>query len=144
MLAQVVGHFQFRSLQNAEELQGVYDSLALVVVVGDDVDVTGVFLHFLDAIDPGYELLGRIKIVVALVGGQFGIIAEPGVVAAAVEPHVANGRSALCSRLDGIADDRLIDVAETGVVLAQEIESVLRLPGSVAEFDDEGIVGETF
>jgi len=40
--------------------------------------------------------------------------------------------------------DRLIDVAETGVVLAQEIESGLRLPAGVAEFDDEGVLGKAF
>jgi len=31
-----------------------------------------------------------------------------------------------------------------GVVLAKEIESGLRLPGRVAESDDEGIIGEPF
>jgi len=53
VLAKIVGHFQFCSLQNAEELQGVYDGFALVVVVGDHEGVAGVFLDFLDARDPG-------------------------------------------------------------------------------------------
>ena len=144
MLAQIVGHFQFGSLQNTEELQGVDDGLALVVVVGDDVGVAGVFLNFLDTRDPGFEFVKRIKVVVAFVGGEFGIIAEPCVIAAAVKSHVADRRSALRGWRDGIADDRLIDVAEACVVLVQEIESVLSLPGRVAKFDDEGIVGEAF
>ncbi len=144
MLAQVVGHFQFCSLQNAEELQGVDDGFALVVVVGDHVNVSGVFLNFLDARDPGIQFVERIEIVVAFVGGEFGIVAEPGVIAAAVEADVACGRGALRGWRDGIADDGLIDIAEAGVVIAQEIESGLRLPGGVAEFDDEGIVCKSF
>ena len=144
VLAEIVGHFQFCSLQNAEELQGVYDGLALVVVVGDHVDVPGVFLNFLDARDPGIQFVERIEIVVAFVSGEFGIVAEPGVIAAAVEADVACGRGALRGWCDGIADDGLIDIAEAGVVIAQEIESGLRLPGGVAEFDDEWIVSEAF
>ena len=144
VLPQVFGHPQFCSLQNTKELQGVHDGFALIVVVGDDVYVTGVLLNFLDASDPGLEFLGRIKVVVAFVGRELGIVAEPGVVAAAVKSHVADRRSALRGWRDGIADDRLIDVAEAGVVLAQEIEAVLSLPGRVAEFDDEGIVDKAF
>jgi len=142
--AEIVGHFQFCSFQNTEELQGVYDGFALVVVVGNYIGVASVFLDFLDARDPGIEFVGRIEIVVAFVGGEFGIVAEPGVVAATVESDVARGRSCLCGWRDGISDDGLIDVAEAGVVIAEEIESGLRLPGGVAEFDDEGVVGKTF
>jgi hypothetical protein len=120
--AQIIGHFQFCSFQNAEELQGVYDPLALVVVVGNDVDVAGMLLDFLDAIDPRLEFFGRIKVAVAFAGGQLGIVAEPGVIAAAVESDIANGRCALRGSPYGVADDRLIDIAEAGVVLAQEIE----------------------
>ena len=144
MLAEIVGYFQFCSFQNAEELQGVYDGLALIVVVGDHIGVIGVFLDFLDARDPGIEFVGRIEIVVTFVGWKLGIVAEPGVVAAAVEANVACGRGALRGWRDGIADDRLVDVAEAGGVLTEEIERGLRLPGGVAEFDDEGIIGEAF
>jgi len=144
VLAKIVGHFQFCSLQNAEELQSVHDSLALVVVVGDHVNVAGVLLNFLDARDPGFEFFEGIEIAVAFVRWELGIVAEPGVVAAAVEPHVAYGRGGLRGWSDGVADHRLIDVAEAGVVFAQEIEGGLRLPGRMAEFDDEGIVGEAF
>ena len=94
-LAEFIGHFQFCSLQNAEELQRVDDGLALVVVVGDYEGVVCVFLDFLDAPDPGSEFVGRIEIVVAFVGRKFGIVAEPGVVAAPVESDVAGGRGAL-------------------------------------------------
>ena len=144
MLAKVVRRFQFCSLQNTEELQGVHDRLALVVVVGDDEGVASVLLDFLDARDPGVELLSRIKIVVTLVGGEFGIVAEPCIVASAVKSDVADGRGALRGWPDGIADNWLIDVAEACIVLAQEIERALCLPGRMAEFDDEGIIGEAF
>ena len=43
-----------------------------------------------------------------------------------------------------MSDIAEFDVAEAGVVFAQEIEGGLRLPGRMAEFDDEGIVGEAF
>ena len=144
MPAEIVGQFQFCSLQDTEELQGVDDGLALVVVVGDHVDVARVFLDFLNAGGPGLEFLERVEIVVALVGGELGIVTEPGIVPAAVKAHVADGRSVLRGWRHGVADDRLIDVAEAGVVIAQEIQSVLGLPGGVAKFDDEGIVGEAF
>ena len=91
MRAEIVGYFQFCSFQNAEELQGVYDGLALIVVVGDHIGVIGVFLDFLDARDPGIEFVGRIEIVVTFVGGELWAVAEPGVVAAAVKAHIARG-----------------------------------------------------
>lgn len=144
VLAEIVGHFEFCSLQNTEELQGVYGGFAQVVVVGDHEDIAGVLLDFLDARDPGLEFVERVEIVVAFVGRELGIVTEPGVVAAAVEADVADGRGALRGWSDGVADDGLIDVAESGVVLAQEIESGLRLPRGVAEFDDERVVGEAF
>jgi len=90
----------------------------------------------------GIEFVGRIEIVVAFVGGEFGIVAEPGVITAAMEAYVAGGRGGLRGWRKGISDDGLIDIAEAGVVLTQQIESGLRLPGRVAEFDDEGEVGE--
>ena len=136
MRAKIIGYFQFGSLQNAEELQGIYDGFALVVVVGDHEGVAGVLLDLLDALDPGNEFVGRIEIVVAFVGRQFWIVAEPGVVTAAVESDVADGRGALCRWSEGIADDGLIDVAEASLVFAQKIERGLSLPGGVAEFDD--------
>ena len=142
MLAKFVGHFQFASFQNAEELQSVYDGFALVVVVGDHVGITGVLLDVLDAGDPGTELLGGIEIIIAFVGGSFGIVAEPGVVAAAVEADVTDGRGAFRGGFEGTADDGLVDVAEAYVVFAEELQGGLILPGGVAEFDDQRIIGE--
>jgi hypothetical protein len=105
VLEEIVRYFQCCSFQNAEELQGVYDGLAMIVVVGDHIGVTGVFLGFLDARDPGIQFVERIEIVVAFVSREFGIVAEPGVIAAAVEADVACGRGALRGWRDGIADD---------------------------------------
>jgi len=89
--AEIVGYFQFCSFQNAEELQGVDDGLALVMVVGDHEGAAGVFLDFLDPRDPGIEFVGRIEMVVTFVGGELWAVAEPGVVAAAVKAHIARG-----------------------------------------------------
>ena len=77
-------------------------------------------------------------------GGDGGVIGEPSVVAAAVKTDVADGRSVLRGRSERAADDGLIDVAEAGVVFAEERESFGRIPGGVADFDDERIVGEAF
>ena len=123
-------------------MQGVYYRFALVVVVGDHVGVAGVLLDVLDAGDPGIEFLGGIEIVVTFMGGGAGIVAEPGVVTAAVKAHVADGRGGFGGGLEGVADDGLIDVAEAGVVFTEELQGSWILPGGVAKFDDERIVGK--
>jgi len=123
-------------------LQSIDDSLALIVVVGDDEGATRVFTDGADADDPGIEFVGGIEIVIALVSGRGGVVAEPGVVATAVEADVSDGRSGFRGRNEGTADERLVDVAEAGVLLAKEFESLLGLPGGVTEFDDEGVISE--
>ena len=125
-------------------MKGVDDGLALEVIVGDDESVAGVLGHFADAGDPGSELFGSVEIVVAFMRGDRGVIGEPGVVAAAVKANVAYGRSGLGRRSEGASDDGLIDVAETGVVGVEKSQSFRRIPGRVANFDDEGVFGEAF
>ena len=144
MVTKRLGNFDFCSLENADELEGIDDRLALKMIVGDDESVVGLFGYFADARDPGSELFGGVKIVVALVGGDRSMVGEPGVVAAAVKPDVADGRSGLGGGRERAADNGLIDVAEAGVVLSKKFKSFERVPGGVANFDDERIVGEAF
>lgn len=123
-------------------MEGVDNGFALEVIVGDDEGVAGMFGDFADAGGPGSEFFGGVKIVVALVGGDGGVVGEPGVVAAAVEADVADGRSGLRGGGERAADDGLIDIAEAGVVFAEKRESFGGIPGGVADFDDERIVGK--
>lgn len=142
MLAERLRHFDLRALQNAEKLECVDDGFALVVVVGDEERVSGVFADGADARDPGIELLRSVEIVVTFVRGRGGVVVEPGVVAAAVEADVTDGRGGVGGRLQGVADNGLVDVAESCLVIAEELQCVWSLPGGMAEFDDERIVRE--
>jgi len=142
VLAQWFGDLHLIPSQNADELQGVNDGLALEVIVGNDKNIAGVFLHGVDAGDPRIEFFARVEVVVALVRGSCGIVAEPGVVAATMKADVSNCRGALGGRLEGMADDGLINVAETRAKLAQEGQSFIRLPGRVAQFDNQRVIGE--
>jgi hypothetical protein len=142
-LAQRFGHFDLGALENADEFEGVYDGFALVVIVGDDVGVFSLVANRADALDPGIEFIRRVKIVVAFVLGCVGIVVEPGIVAPAMKADVADGRSDLGGRLQRAADDGLVDVAKACVIIAKECVGFRDLPGSVAQFDNEGIVTET-
>jgi len=140
--AQRLRHLYFRALEDADELEGVDDSFALIVIVGDDKGVARVFRDFADAPGPGSKFFRGIKIVVAFVSGDGGVVGEPGVVPAAVEADVADRRGGRFGRFERTADDGLVDVAEARAVLAEQGEGIGSVPGSVADFDDEGIVGE--
>jgi hypothetical protein len=142
VLPKRLGNFDFRAFEDADELEGVDDGLALKVIVGDDKGVAGVFGDFANARDPGSEFFGRVKIIVALVGGDGGIVREPGIVAAAMETDIADWGSGLRGGRERAANDRLIDVAEASVVLPKEDESFGGIPGTVANFDDETVIGE--
>lgn len=98
MLTQRLWNFYFRALENADELEGVNDGLALKVIVGDDESVARVFGDLPDAGDPRSELFGGVEIVVAFMGRDGGVVGKPSIVAATVETHVANGRSDLGGR----------------------------------------------
>jgi len=78
------------------------------------------------------------------VAGDCGVVAEPSVVAAAVETDVADGRCSEGGRLQRAADDGLIDVAESGMVFAKQFQSAVVLPRGVAKFYDKGVIGEAF
>ena len=95
-----------------------------------------------DAGNPGVQIVGRIEIVVTFVSRSGGIIAKPGVVATAVETDIADRGSNFCGGDEGAADERLVNVAETSLVLTEELQRLRGLPGSVAQFDHEWIIGE--
>ena len=91
MLAQRLGHFDLGVFEKAYELQRVYDSFALIVIVRYDEGVLGVFVDVADARSPRGEFLGRVEIVVAFMGGSVGVVVEPRVIAATVEADIADG-----------------------------------------------------
>src|SRR5260370_34732751 len=83
------------------------------MIVGDNEGVASLPRDFADARHPRSKLLGGVKIVVPLVRGDGSIVGEPGIVAAAVQPHISDGRSSLSGRRNRSPNDGLVDVAET-------------------------------
>jgi hypothetical protein len=142
VLAERFGDFDFGAFEDVDELEGVYYRFALEMVVGDDESVASVFGDFVNAGDPRGELFGGVEIVVALVSGDGAVVGEPGVVAAAMKTDVTDGRSSLGRRSERAADDGLVDVAEAGAVFAKERERFGRVPGVVADFDDERVIAK--
>src|SRR6266481_1788674 len=140
MLAQRFGNFDFCVLEDVDEWQSIHDGLALEMIIGDHKRVAGVLLHFLHPRDPGSKLFGGVEVVIPLMHRNRGVVAEPGIVAPPVQPHVAHGRGRLRRRRQGAADKRLVDIAEAGIMLAQESQRFRRIPRGVAHFDDEGII----
>src|SRR5437016_5870636 len=141
--AERLRHLYFRSFQDADELQGVHDGLTLKVIVGDHERLAGPLRNFADARDPGPQLFSGVKIVVTLMSWDRRIVAEPRVVAPAVKPHVPDCRGRLSGGRKRSPDDGLVDVAETDAAGVQQFQRFGRLPGSVANFDDQGIVCES-
>ena len=121
-------------------MQSVHDGFALEMIIGDHKRVAGVLLHFLHPRDPGSKLFGGVEVVISFLHRNRCIVAEPGIVAPPVQPHIAHGRGRLRRGRQGPADKRLVDIAEAGIVLAQESQRFRRVPCGVAHFDDEGII----
>ena len=84
LAAKWLGHFHFRALQDADELQGIDHGFALEVIVGNDKCFAGPLCDFANARDPGRELSRAVKIVVALMRGDGFVVREPRVVPPAV------------------------------------------------------------
>src|ERR1700704_783778 len=87
-----LGNFDFRSGEQTDQLQRIHDSLSLKMIVGDDECGIALIGQMADARSPGLQLLLRVEIVVAFRRRHGGIVAEPGVIAPAVEPHVGDSR----------------------------------------------------
>src|SRR2546430_8232542 len=135
-------HFHLRSLQDADELQGIDHCLALKMIVGNHKRLARPLRHFADACCPGRELFGIVKIVVALMCGDRLVVAKPRVVAPPVKPHVPDTRSCFGGRAKRPSDDGLIDVAETHTAAVQQFQSFRRIPRPMPHFDDQWVVGE--
>ncbi len=142
MLAEWLGDGGLIAGEEMDEFEGVDYGFTKIVIVGDDVGFARAGRDFGDAVAPGSQLLRGVEVVVAFVLRKVGIVAEPSVIAAAVEANVGDRRGDERGRLERPADDRLIDVAESGVVLAEKIEEGGVAPGGVSDFDRERIVGK--
>src|SRR6267154_1704795 len=75
---------------------------------------------------------------------NFRIVAEPGVIAPPVQPHVANCRSAFRRRLKRTPDHWLVDIAERSLMLTQQCEYFRIVPSSVAHFHHKRIIRKAF
>src|SRR6267142_6217758 len=102
------------------------------MIVGDDESIARLFADFADATDPRRQLLRRIEIVVALMSGNFCIVAEPSVVAPPVKPDVPDSRGSFSRWHQRSPDDGLVDVAEAHSAGAQQFQRLRRIPGAVA------------
>src|SRR5260370_11932820 len=113
------------------------------MIIGDNEGVARLFPDGPDAVSPGREFLGGVKIVVALMLRNFRIVGEPRIVAAAVQANVANRGSDLFRGLERAPDHRLIDVAESRVMLAQKRENVGIVPRSMAHLHRHRLIAQT-
>src|ERR1035437_6941652 len=102
------------------------------MIVGNDECGVACFGQAPDARSPGLELLLGVKIVVALRGRHGGVVAEPGVIAAAVEADVGDAPRGAPAGLHGTPDYRLIDVAESDAALMQHRVESFVVPRGMA------------
>src|SRR5215471_3811838 len=77
MLPQRLRNFHFFAFENANELERVHHRLALEMIVGYNERVARMSSDFLNARDPRLEFPCRVKIVVAFVGRNGFVVAEP-------------------------------------------------------------------
>ncbi len=59
-----------------------------------------------------------------------------------MEADVADRGSGIGGRLEGMADDGLVDVAEASLMFVEKLQGFGGLPGGMAKFDDKRIVGK--
>src|SRR5229473_6120878 len=122
MTAERLRHFHFRSFQDADELQSVDDGFTLKVIVGHHKRFASPLRDFADARNPRSKFFSGVKIVVALMSGNRCVVAEPGIVAPSMKPHVRDSRGGLRGGPQGSADNGLIDVAETDPAGTQQLQ----------------------
>src|SRR5690348_2876606 len=143
MDAERLRYLHFFVLEDAHDLQRVDHRLALKMVVGNDEGGTRMLADFPDSRGPRLQFLGGVKVVVTLVGRNGFVVGEPGIVAAAVQPNVADGRGRLRGGRERTPDDRLVNVANPRAMFVQQRQRFRRVPGVVAHFNDEWIVAKT-
>src|SRR5579863_4718535 len=134
------GYLHFFPGQQINKLQRVDDAFALEMIVGDHESCAGMFGDVPDAFCPGFQFVFFVKIVVALGWRNEGIIGEPCVIPAAVEPDVANMRGGALGGFERAANHRLINVAETDFPGVEHSEEFFVVPGAVPYFNDERVV----
>src|SRR5258708_39548094 len=98
------------------------------MIVGHHKRLASPLRDFADARNPGRQLLGGVKIVVPLMSGDRCTVAEPRVVAPAVQPHIPYRRGSLRGGAKRAPDDGLVDVAETYAPDAQQFQRFGRIP----------------
>src|SRR5712692_1068197 len=142
MVPQRLGHLHFLSGEQTDQLQGVHDGFALVVIVGDDKSRVRARGKLADALGPGLELFLAVEIVVTVVRGHRRVIAEPGVVPPAVQANVTHRPGGTPGGLERPANHGLVDIAEAHAVLLQQLVEALVAPGGVPHLDDERVIGK--
>src|SRR5690606_8471241 len=85
------------------------------------------------------QLGGLVEVVVARLAG---VLAPPVAVVPAVHAHVADTRGAARRGLDGLAEQRLVDVDEADAALAQPRVELRLVPARVPHLDDERVLAE--
>ena len=141
-MAEGLGDFDLAVREHVNQLKRVDDALALEMIVRDDESGLRVFGHVFNSSSPGQKLLFGIEVVVALVAGQLGVVAEPGVLAAPVQADVAQRRSGALARFDRAADQRLVNVADSDVAFMQKRIKLGLGPGRMPHLNDKGVVVE--
>ena len=110
-------------LEHGPQLKGVGGPLTPVVVVGDDKDLFTLASQFVDSLYPIFEFFFGVEIVVPLIPAR--IFFEPVLIISSMQPDIRKIRiGADRTGLDGIPEDRLVNVAEADFVFGEEIEKI--------------------
>src|ERR1051325_7277469 len=99
----------------------VRNGLGLVVIVQNDVGVFRAGSDGVDALLPFREFFRSVEIVVPLLYAAF--FSEPCFIVATMQAHVPDRRGDLSRRRERASDPRLVNIAEAGPILAQQLLS---------------------
>ena len=119
------------------EVEGVDGGLAAVMVVGDGVDLFGLFADGFDLGDPRFEFFAAVEIVVAVVATD--VFAKPIVVISAMEADVGERGGDAFGGSDRVLEEGLVDVAEGNTTLSEALVDFRQVPGGMAQLEREGV-----
>ena len=119
------------SRDHSFQLQRVDAGLAFKMVVGDDVGRLGFLGDVFDSFLPANQLLFVVEIVVAVVAV---IEIEPLIVVPSVQANVGNRCGDVLGRGERTSENRLIDIAETDVLVRERGQCFRVVPTLVAHF----------